>query len=101
MECIRHPERGTFTVEDVVFATGLGSGSPNTPSYPANKDEFEGEILHSNEHKKSSDHAGKTVVVGACTLATHDIAQDYYIHGVDTLRLSLAMVIDWLTFPWT
>lgn len=68
MECIRHPERGTFTVEDVVFATGLGSGSPNTPSYPANKDEFEGEILHSNEHKKSSDHAGKTVVVGACTL---------------------------------
>jgi len=80
-------EKRTLTVNHVIFATGLGSGSPNTPSYPGmvstthaaekmscvthvhrRKDGFKGEILHSSEHKKASDHTGKkVVVVGACT----------------------------------
>ncbi|KAJ7904759.1 hypothetical protein B0H14DRAFT_2664275 [Mycena olivaceomarginata] len=46
-------------------------------------DEFKGQILHSSQHKKATDHAGKKVVViGACTSA-HDICADYYEHGVD------------------
>ncbi|PPQ97225.1 hypothetical protein CVT26_000750 [Gymnopilus dilepis] len=71
-----------FVVNHVVFCTGLGSGIPNTPSYPG-MERFKGEILHSSQHRRALDHAGKkVVVVGACTSA-HDIAEDYYRHGVD------------------
>ncbi|KAJ6566754.1 hypothetical protein B0H19DRAFT_1138526 [Mycena capillaripes] len=71
-----------FTVNHVVFATGLGAGEPRLPSYPG-MDVFKGQILHSMHHKRALDHAGKKVViVGACTSA-HDIAMDYYEHGVD------------------
>ncbi|KAJ6467908.1 hypothetical protein C8R45DRAFT_1171515 [Mycena sanguinolenta] len=82
-----------FTVKHVVFATGFGEGK--LPSYPG----MLWQILHSTEHKRAIDHAGKKVViVGACTsgaaacpflfasvlmIAAHDIAVDYYEHGVD------------------
>ncbi|KAF7378296.1 Flavin-containing monooxygenase [Mycena sanguinolenta] len=71
-----------FTVKHVVFATGFGGGEGKLPSYPG-METFKGQILHSTEHKRAIDHAGKKVViVGACTSA-HDIAVDYYEHGVD------------------
>ncbi|KAJ7761821.1 hypothetical protein B0H16DRAFT_539958 [Mycena metata] len=72
----------TFKVKHVVFATGIGAGEGKLPSYPG-MDVFKGQILHSTQHKRATDHAGKKVViVGACTSA-HDIAVDYYEHGVD------------------
>ncbi|KAJ7250746.1 hypothetical protein C8J57DRAFT_679664 [Mycena rebaudengoi] len=71
-----------FTVKHLVFATGLGAGVPKFSSYPG-MDRFKGPIIHSTQHKRASDHAGKkVVVVGACTSA-HDIAVDYYNHDVD------------------
>ncbi|KAJ7232198.1 hypothetical protein B0H12DRAFT_1261700 [Mycena haematopus] len=71
-----------FTVKHLVFATGFGSYRGKLPSYPG-MDEFRGQILHSSQHKKATDHAGKKVVViGACTSA-HDLCADYYEHGVD------------------
>jgi len=72
----------TLTVHHLIFATGLGAGEGHVPSYPG-MDTFKGQILHSLHHKRAADHAGKkVVVVGACTSA-HDIAVDYYEHGVD------------------
>ncbi|PPQ75986.1 hypothetical protein CVT24_006551, partial [Panaeolus cyanescens] len=63
-------EERKMTVSHVVVAAGLGSGVPNTPKYPG-MDTFKGQILHSTQHKKASDHAGKKVViVGACTSGT-------------------------------
>ncbi|PPR00870.1 hypothetical protein CVT24_000321 [Panaeolus cyanescens] len=74
-------EERTFRVKHVVVACGLG-GAPNMPKYPG-MDTFKGEILHSTEYKRASDHTGKkVVVVGACT-AGHDIAADYQTHGID------------------
>ncbi|KAJ7477704.1 hypothetical protein FB451DRAFT_1243020 [Mycena latifolia] len=71
-----------FKVKHLIFATGLGGGEGNFPTYPG-MDVFKGQILHSTQHKRATDHAGKkVVVVGACTSA-HDIAVDYYDHGVD------------------
>ncbi|KAF7352602.1 hypothetical protein MVEN_01225700 [Mycena venus] len=71
-----------FTVKHLVFATGFGSYRGKVPIYPG-MDEFKGQILHSSQHKKATDHAGKKVVViGACTSA-HDLCADYYEHGVD------------------
>ncbi|THU80084.1 FAD/NAD(P)-binding domain-containing protein [Dendrothele bispora CBS 962.96] len=76
----------TFTkVKHLIFATGFGSGEPRWPVYPGIQ-EFKangGQVLHSMEHKLAEDHLGKkVVVVGACTSA-HDIASDYYLHGID------------------
>ncbi|KAI0809187.1 FAD/NAD(P)-binding domain-containing protein [Irpex lacteus] len=66
----------------VVFAPGIGGGTPKMPTIPGMAD-FQGQILHSTQHDKALDHAGKkVVVVGACTSA-HDIAADYADHGVD------------------
>ncbi|KAJ6600169.1 hypothetical protein B0H10DRAFT_2230969 [Mycena sp. CBHHK59/15] len=71
-----------LNVKHLVFATGIGAGEGKLPSYPG-MDRFKGRILHSTQHKRATDHAGKKiVVVGACTSA-HDIAVDYYNHGVD------------------
>lgn len=51
----------------LIFAVGFGGGLPNMPVYPG-MDEFGGQILHSAQHNKATDHAGKkVVVVGACT----------------------------------
>ncbi|KAJ6628886.1 FAD/NAD-binding domain-containing protein [Mycena sp. CBHHK59/15] len=71
-----------FHVKHLVFATGFGSYRGKLPIYPG-MDEFKGQILHSSQHKRATDHLGKKVVViGACTSA-HDISADYYEHGVD------------------
>ncbi|KAJ7159293.1 hypothetical protein C8R43DRAFT_882040 [Mycena crocata] len=78
----RGGEERTFHVKHLVFATGIGGGEGNMPVYKG-MDSFKGQILHSTHHKRAEDHKGKkVVVVGACTSA-HDIAMDYYEHGVD------------------
>jgi len=71
-----------FRVDHLVFALGLGAGSPNIPKIPG-REEFQGQVLHSTQHHFATDHLGKKVVIiGACTSA-HDIAADYAEHGVD------------------
>jgi cation diffusion facilitator CzcD-associated flavoprotein CzcO len=51
----------------LVFAVGAGGGMPNMPVYPG-IDEFEGQVLHSSQHYKATDHScKKVVVVGACS----------------------------------
>ncbi|KAF7334966.1 Flavin-containing monooxygenase [Mycena venus] len=78
----RASKERVFKVKHVVFATGMGGGEAKFPSYPG-MDTFKGEILHSTQHKRALDHAGKkVVVVGACTSA-HDVAADYCTHGID------------------
>ncbi|PSS35578.1 hypothetical protein PHLCEN_2v1455 [Hermanssonia centrifuga] len=98
----RNDKDRVFHVDHVVFAIGVGGGTPNMPTIPgmdkANQgvvfvqEIFKGQILHSTQHKKATDHAGKkVVVVGACTsggkltilFIAHDIAADYADHGVD------------------
>lgn len=77
-------ERVFKQVRHVVFATGLGGGDEglNLPKYPGSET-FKGQMLHSSWHKRALDHEGKKVVIiGACTSA-HDIAVDYYEHGID------------------
>ncbi|KAF7778399.1 hypothetical protein Agabi119p4_2744 [Agaricus bisporus var. burnettii] len=72
----------TFVVKHLIFATGFSGSSYDLPNIPG-LNKFKGPYLHSSQHKRALDHAGKKVVViGACTSA-HDIARDYYTHGVD------------------
>ncbi|OSX68219.1 hypothetical protein POSPLADRAFT_1177199 [Postia placenta MAD-698-R-SB12] len=75
------PER-TFHVDHVILALGFGGGVPRMPTYP-NQDEFQGQILHSTQHKTGRDHIGKKVVIVGAATSAHDIAADYADHGVD------------------
>ncbi|XP_006457702.1 hypothetical protein AGABI2DRAFT_190142 [Agaricus bisporus var. bisporus H97] len=76
----------TFIVKHLVFATGLSGGTHSLPKFRG-LDKFKGTLLHSSQHKKAHDHAGKKVaIIGACTSA-HDIARDYYGHGVDVTMI--------------
>ncbi|KIK66458.1 hypothetical protein GYMLUDRAFT_257766 [Collybiopsis luxurians FD-317 M1] len=69
-------------VKHIVFGTGFGGGIPNIPVV-ANADKFKGQIFHSSNFKSASEFKGKkAIVVGACN-SGHDIAQDFYRHGVD------------------
>ncbi|KXN82269.1 putative indole-3-pyruvate monooxygenase YUCCA11 [Leucoagaricus sp. SymC.cos] len=72
-----------FIVNHIIFATGLGGGAIKSFEYPGLKDAFKGEYLHSTQHKRALDHAGKKVVVVGSGTSAHDIARDYYEHGVD------------------
>ncbi|KAI6046376.1 FAD/NAD(P)-binding domain-containing protein, partial [Pisolithus marmoratus] len=83
VKVIRDDERERiFQVNHVVFALGLGGGSPNIPTIPC-QTEFKGQTLHSSQYKLATEHLGKKVVViGACTSA-HDICADHVDHGID------------------
>ncbi|KIM39336.1 hypothetical protein M413DRAFT_74877, partial [Hebeloma cylindrosporum] len=71
-----------FHAKHVVLATGFRGGKGYVPTYPG-MESFKGQILHSLEHNRATDHTGKkVVVVGACTSA-HDISVDYADHGID------------------
>ncbi|KAF8131847.1 hypothetical protein EV363DRAFT_1449544 [Boletus edulis] len=71
----------TLKVKHLVFATGFG-GRAKVPNIPG-KEDFKGEAVHSSEFTSAANYIGKkAVVVGACT-SGHDIARDFFNHGVD------------------
>lgn len=56
-----------FHVKHVIFSLGLGGGTPIIPNIPG-REEFQGQVLHSTQHKSAKDHIGKKVfIIGACT----------------------------------
>ncbi|OAX33329.1 FAD/NAD(P)-binding domain-containing protein [Rhizopogon vinicolor AM-OR11-026] len=74
-------ETRTLTVKHLVFATGLDS-RPTVPDIPG-KASFKGSAVHSSQFTSAANYIGKkAVVVGACT-SGHDIAQDFFDHGID------------------
>ncbi|OAX32563.1 FAD/NAD(P)-binding domain-containing protein [Rhizopogon vinicolor AM-OR11-026] len=74
-------ETRTLTVKHLVFATGMVS-RPKIPDIPG-KASFEGSTVHSSQFTSAANYIGKkAVVVGACS-SGHDIAQDFFDHGID------------------
>ncbi|KZT00875.1 FAD/NAD-P-binding domain-containing protein [Laetiporus sulphureus 93-53] len=71
-----------FHIDHVVMALGLGGGVPLIPNIPG-QEEFQGQILHSTQHKSARDHLGKKVVLIGSATSAHDVAADYVDHGVD------------------
>ncbi|KAF8133236.1 hypothetical protein EV363DRAFT_1397474 [Boletus edulis] len=68
-------------VKHLVFATGFG-GHPKSPDIPG-KEDFKGEVIHSSGFTSAANYIGKrAVIVGTCT-SGHDIADDFFKHGVD------------------
>ena len=68
----------TWDCTHLAICTGLHV-EPNMPDIPGIQ-HIKGQILHSTQHNKATDHAGKkVVVVGACTSGTPiDIASPAY-----------------------
>jgi cation diffusion facilitator CzcD-associated flavoprotein CzcO len=74
-------ETRILKVKHLVFATGFG-GRPMMPDFPG-KSDFKGEVMHSSQFTSAEHYIGKkAVVVGACS-SGHDIAQDFFNHGID------------------
>ncbi|KAF9236327.1 hypothetical protein BU15DRAFT_77043 [Melanogaster broomeanus] len=74
-------ETRVLKVKHLVFATGF-AGRPKMPDFPG-KAEFKGEVVHSSQFTSAENYLGKrAVVVGACN-SGHDVAQDFFNHGVD------------------
>ncbi|KAF9534508.1 hypothetical protein CPB83DRAFT_844342 [Crepidotus variabilis] len=71
-----------FEVKYVIWAVGLKGGKAYTPKYPG-MDKFEGQMLHSMEHKSALDHVGKRVVVIGSGTSAHDISAEYVENGID------------------
>ncbi|BGP43329.1 hypothetical protein JCM10449v2_007360 [Rhodotorula kratochvilovae] len=77
-----HEDR-VMHVNHLVLASGF-SGEPRMPNFP--RDEFEGYVVHSSAHGgcHGKDWAGKKAVVIGCCNSGHDIAADFYEHGINT-----------------
>ncbi|TFK35618.1 hypothetical protein BDQ12DRAFT_688042 [Crucibulum laeve] len=71
-----------FKVKHLIFAIGYKGGKPNMPKYPG-MDEFKGQIIHSTQHNKATDHLGKKIFVIGSGASAHDISVDYVNHGID------------------
>ncbi|KAF8653690.1 hypothetical protein AX16_003840 [Volvariella volvacea WC 439] len=71
-----------LVVNHLVFATGLGDKHPRVPNIPE-REEFEGETLHSSQYKRAQDYLGKKVVVIGAGNSGHDVAADLANHNVD------------------
>ncbi|KAK4051477.1 hypothetical protein OIO90_004691 [Microbotryomycetes sp. JL221] len=79
---IRDGKKRPMKVNHLVMATGF-SGEPRLPSFP--RDEYKGMVHHSSRHPGAAaldKNIKKAVVVGCCN-SGHDIAQDFYEHGID------------------
>ncbi|GAB88275.1 flavin-containing monooxygenase [Gordonia rhizosphera] len=72
-----------LTPRHVVLATGLSGTEPFVPSF-AGQEDFAGQILHSSAYTDGSQFTGKRVAVIGTGNSGHDVAQDLYLHGVDT-----------------
>ncbi|KAI0309230.1 hypothetical protein OF83DRAFT_93853 [Amylostereum chailletii] len=76
------PTTATLEVRDVVFAVGLGGGTPFVPDVRG-KEAFQGALLHSSEFTSAREYIGKRVVVVGAGTSAHDVAADCIACGVD------------------
>ena len=90
----------------VILASGH-SGEPRVPKFPG-AETFKGDIHHSSQHPEGSKYAGKRAVIVGCCNSAHDIAQDLYEHGAESVTmvqrsstyvLSSEMVLKYVTTP--
>lgn len=81
----------TDIFDAVMVCTGMFSQA-KMPTYPG-QDEFEGEILHSNDYRKADSYANKTVLVVGGSHSAGDVA-------VDTSRKSKKTYISMRNGTW-
>jgi cation diffusion facilitator CzcD-associated flavoprotein CzcO len=69
----------------IVLASGH-SGEPHVPKLPG-IESFEGDIHHSSAHPGATKYVGKRAVVVGCCNSAHDIAQEFYQLGAESVTM--------------
>jgi cation diffusion facilitator CzcD-associated flavoprotein CzcO len=80
-----HPDR-PMTCKHLVISTGVSGGLPKKPEIPG-LDEFAGNVVHSSQFKTGMDWIGRNAIVIGTGNSGHDIAQDLYISGANSVTI--------------
>lgn len=81
IEVTRDGKPVTLNPKQLVLATGM-SGKANVPGLPG-QDIFQGEQMHSSQHKGPDGYAGKKCVVIGSNNSSHDICAALWEEGAD------------------
>jgi cation diffusion facilitator CzcD-associated flavoprotein CzcO len=73
-------------VPHIVLATGGVSDVPRIPELPG-LDEFTGTVMHSSRFSSGLEYAGKRALVIGTGNSGHDVAQDLYSNGAETVTI--------------
>jgi cation diffusion facilitator CzcD-associated flavoprotein CzcO len=76
----------TLTCKHMVAAVGVSGGAPKKPEMPG-LTEFKGTVLHSGEFGSGKSFAGKRALVMGTGNSGHDIAQDLYVSGAQSVTI--------------
>ncbi len=79
-------EKRQFDVPHIVIAVGSVSGVPNVPHLPGIEN-FAGEVIHSSEYSTGGAYRGKRALVFGTGNSAHDIAQDLYVSGAESVTM--------------
>ena len=71
--------------KQMVLATGM-SGAPNMPDIPGAAT-FEGELVHSSQHRSAAPYRGKRCVILGSNNSAHDIAAALWEHSADVTMI--------------
>ncbi|MDV7355270.1 NAD(P)/FAD-dependent oxidoreductase [Rhodococcus oxybenzonivorans] len=85
---LRRPDgtERSMHVPHLVFATGGVSGVPKMPHLPG-LDKFGGEVMHSAQFSSGTEYAGRKALVFGTGNSGHDVAQDLYSNGADSVSI--------------
>lgn len=75
-----------ITCKHLVAAMGISGGAAQKPSLPG-LDNFKGEVVHSSEFVTGKTWAGKRALVIGTGNSGHDIAQDLFVAGAESVAI--------------
>lgn len=76
----------TMKVPHLVIATGVSGGLPKKPDMPGLAN-FAGDIVHSGEFRTGMNYGGRNAMVVGTGNSGHDIAQDLYVSGANSVSI--------------
>ncbi|MFW2449211.1 MAG: flavin-containing monooxygenase [Qipengyuania pacifica] len=82
----RNGEAVTLETPNLVLSTGVSGSIPKRPHIPGIEN-FEGEVVHSNEFTRGDRYVGKRVMVVGTGNSGHDIAQDLHVNGAEKVYM--------------
>jgi cation diffusion facilitator CzcD-associated flavoprotein CzcO len=76
----------TVRARHLVLAVGGSAGVPKLPELPGIED-FDGRVMHSSQFTSGRDHRGSRAIVVGTGNSGHDVAQDLYSNGAESVTM--------------
>lgn len=83
---VSNNQTGSLTSRHLVLATGAGGSMPKMPRL-ANKQAFQGEVLHSVDYRNATGWKGKSCLIIGSANTAHDIAEDMLDADVESVTM--------------